>query len=292
MSWYALVLVSSLWSWQSPLLATYAPATKGLRLVSQHLFFMPPGRSWTTTDTGDHQKLEPLARSITVKVLVGRNSGSGILIQKQGPLYSVLTNHHVVNAGKSYRIQTPDGKIYAAKVLENHHFNRQSRFLGNDLDVLQFSSSRAYTIATLNPTAKLEVGEAVFAAGFPHDYDPAISEEFVFTDGYVSFVLDRSFVGGYRIGYTNWIQQGMSGGPLMNWRGDVIGVNGLHAYPLWGNPYVFKDGSSPHLPLRKEIARSSWAIPIATFICLTPLTKMTLTTPVKRELCARDRSNS
>lgn len=47
--------------------------------------------------------------------------------------------------------------------------------------------------------------------------------------------------------------------------GQVVGINGMHAYPLWGDPYVFKDGSLPCPKMRAVMEQSSWAIPIETF---------------------------
>ena len=76
--------------------------------------------------------------------------------------------------------------------------------------------------------------------------------------------------GGYQIGYTNDIEKGMSGGPLLNARGEVVGVNGVHAYPLWGDPYQYKDGSEPNAALREQMSKYSWGIPIDTFKQLAP----------------------
>ena len=54
----------------------------------------------------------------------------------------------------------------------------------------------------------------------------------------------------------------MSGGPLLNRRGEVVGINGIHAYPLWDATEYYADGSEPCAALQDFIARSSWGIPI------------------------------
>lgn len=94
------------------------------------------------------------------------------------------------------------------------------------------------------------------------------SKGFVFTIGQVSLFTDKAFAGGYQIGYTNAVEKGMSGGPVLNRQGQVVGVNGIHAYPLWGNPYVFKDGSMSSVAMQQQMSRYSWAIPIDTFVQL------------------------
>ncbi|MBC6423922.1 MAG: trypsin-like peptidase domain-containing protein [Hormoscilla sp. SP12CHS1] len=74
----------------------------------------------------------------------------------------------------------------------------------------------------------------------------------------------------YQIGYSNNIKKGMSGGPILNSEGKVIGVNGIHAYPLWGDPYRYEDGTPPSEAMRAAMKHLSWGIPIQTFAQLVP----------------------
>jgi hypothetical protein len=85
---------------------------------------------------------------------------------------------------------------------------------------------------------------------------------FVFIGGKVSLVLSKALEAGYQVGYTNRLEKGMSGGALLNKQGEVVGVNGMHAYPLWNAPSVFVDGSQAEEKLHQEIVGLSWAIPI------------------------------
>jgi S1-C subfamily serine protease len=196
------------------------------------------------------------ARAITVKVKVGRNSGSGVLLRQQGTLYTVITNRHVINAAAPYVIQTPDGRSHPGYLVKKIDFR------GNDLAMLQFRSKTKYAIAKLGHAKSLLPGSDVFAAGFPHDSVPATKQGFLLTTGSISLIPSQAFVGGYQLGYTNRIYQGMSGGPVLNAEGALVGLNSLHAYPLWGDPYIFQDGSKPDPLTRSLIVRSSWAIPI------------------------------
>lgn len=211
------------------------------------------------------EQLRQVAQEITVKVLVGRSWGSGITIRKQGDFYTVVTNQHVVRAGRDsgYQIQTPDGRIYTADIV------RTASFEGNDLALLQFRSGGAdYTVAALGDSSRLREGDEVFAAGFPFDSEQMGSRGFTFTTGTISLLSDKAVQGGYQIGYTNAVEKGMSGGPILNRQGEAIGINGMHAYPLWGDPYVFADGSRPSDAVREIMTRSSMGIAIATFVQL------------------------
>ncbi|AFW94305.1 trypsin-like protein [Anabaena sp. 90] len=70
-------------------------------------------------------------------------------------------------------------------------------------------------------------------------------------------VLEKALERGYQIGYTNKLEKGMSGGPLLNENGQLIGVNGMHAYPLWDVPSVFIDGTPADEKLHQQIVRLS-----------------------------------
>ncbi len=233
---------------------------------SNSQFGRQPSKLFDTISTQRHLTINILrerARLITVKVQSKNSSGSGILIQRQGSVYLVLTNEHVLQHGDKYSIQTPDGYIHPASRYTAASFD------DNDLGILQFRSNNAsYNVATLGNSAKLAAGDKVFASGFPFAANPSDSGGFVFTVGQVSLVIDKALEGGYQVGYTNKIEQGMSGGPVLNAVGDVVAINGIHAYPLWGEPYTYKDGSKPSPYIRELLVHSAWSIPIDTFLRL------------------------
>ncbi|MER3491937.1 MAG: peptidase S1 [Mastigocladus sp. ERB_26_2] len=204
------------------------------------------------------EQIRHKAQAMTVKVMSKEFLGSGILLKKQDSVYTVLTNAHVLRADDPpYRIQTPDGRIWSANLLTNVKFGT------NDLAILQFRSlDRNYTVASI--AFNTAIGDEVFAAGFPYG-DDGKDKGFTFTIGKVGLILPKALEGGYQIGYTNDIQKGMSGGPLLNHQGEVVGMNGMHAYPLWDIPSVFADGSEADQKLHEQIVRLSWAVPAEKF---------------------------
>ena len=213
------------------------------------------------------QEIENYARKITVKVFSGHNSGSGILIHQQGNIYQVITNDHVLLFGKqnqSYKIKTPDGKIYPATIANQYKFPQK------DLGILEFKSQEKYKIVQLFPLPFPSISETVYAAGFPYQSDTSADDNFTFTTGTVDLITDLSFRGGYQIGSSNDVRQGMSGGPLFNAQGKIIGINGRHKYPAWGNPYIFEDGTVASTEQKEVMSESSWAIPIQTFLQFAP----------------------
>jgi S1-C subfamily serine protease len=234
----------------------------GVSIVLQNL---SPSRANPPVDpplqTRAIAKLQDIAEAITLKVISGDNSGSGIIVRRQGEVYTLVTNQHVLRSGNEpYRVQTPDGEEYEAWVVREESLEQY------DLSVLEFYSDRDYAVARLGNSTEAALDETVFAAGFPFEADAADDRGFRFTMGQIRSIGNRAFNGGYQIGYTNAIKKGMSGGPVLNQRGEAIAINGVHAHPLWGNPYVFEDGSAPSESVFQEMSQLSWAIPMETLL--------------------------
>ena len=243
----------------------------------------------TSTKLGA-KRLRSLARAITVKVLGKKDKflGSGILVNRQGSNYTVVTNAHVLDVEDTlYRVQTVDGRIFKAQRTQKLQNLPTNLFPKEDLAILRFDSpSHDYQIAALESIKKSNLGSRVFAAGFPFAIEGDRDTGFVLKSGQLSWVLDKALEGGYQVGYTNDIQKGMSGGPLLNQAGKVVAINGMHANPLWGEPYVYQDGTEPVAKLRKRMTQYSWGIPIETFINLVNKSGMNIpvsSTPKKSE---------
>ncbi|MBD2517001.1 trypsin-like peptidase domain-containing protein [Nostoc sp. FACHB-973] len=141
--------------------------------------------------------------------------------------------------------------------------------------IVQFRSSTPYRLATIHPQP-VTPGEAVYSAGFPMytqdhlttTFDRGI-QRFRLTQGVVSLLLPKSLDQGYRLGYTNDISVGMSGGPIFNQQRLLVGINGRvkNRDPDFG-VYTFDDGTSPHPEILDQMIHSSWGIPITTYVQL------------------------
>lgn len=201
--------------------------------------------------------MENLARQATVRIKSLKSSGSGTIVRRSGhTTYTVLTNWHVVafDRGDDRAIVTGDGKMHRPLGIP--------RRLGNtDLAIVQFRSTTEYKVPPISERS-VAVGEPLLAAGFP-----AGAGELAVARGFVKLLLPKSLPQGYSLGYTNEVKIGMSGGPIFNARGFLVGINGRGKYrePDFG-VYVFEDGSEPTPELLAKMVKSSWGIPINIYL--------------------------
>ncbi len=136
--------------------------------------------------------------------------GSGFIISPDG---LVVTNKHVVRNGISYTVTFSDGRQLPADLVEEAD--------AYDLAVLRIRSNEKWTPVKLGDSDTLRRGDPVIAIGNPLDYQSTV------TSGIISALnRDESFTE-----FDDYIQtdaainQGNSGGPLFNLKGEVIGVN-------------------------------------------------------------------
>jgi len=238
--------------------------------VSEASVFWATGSGIEVPNRNDRQPLSPAelrenAAEITVKILTDDGWGSGFIVEKRGNIYRVATNDHVIRWSDSFQIQTADGiemeEFYPAQKVESVQFER------DDLAVLEFESLETYPTALLRPISTLEEGDEVFSAGYPESYDRVDERGFAFLHGVVLIDLERPLTMGYRLGNSTDFQKGMSGGPLLNKRGEVVGINGRHR-PIWGGcNYQYRDGEFACDDIANiEADLRGWTIPIETFI--------------------------
>ncbi|NJN12738.1 MAG: serine protease, partial [Richelia sp. RM1_1_1] len=206
------------------------------------------------------ESISQLAQAVTVKVSSNNKGGSGVLIGKQAQTYTILTNAHVLVNKGTHSIQTPDGKNHKATIV-----SRGNSLSGNDLAVLQFQSQENYQVVTFATNSNLSENQEVWAAGFPDD-----SKELVITNGKISVLSPQPLIGGYQIGYTNEIRQGMSGGTLLNQEGKLIGINGLHNNAILNDTYTYEDGTVPNAEEIQRLKKFSFAVPIQTLAKVAP----------------------
>jgi Tfp pilus assembly protein PilF len=176
-------------------------------------------------------EVEQRAKAVSVEMLTG--VGSGVIIHRQGDLYTVITNRHVVckvrpercadlDVHPSYRLKTTDGRIYQVarsdiKLLKDN----VGDFL--DLAIVQFRSNRSYPVAQVADPGSLKVDNAVYTAGFPR------GQSWLFGKGKVYAVVNKRLVGdggGYTVIYDAKTSPGMSGGGAFDLDGRLVAVHG------------------------------------------------------------------
>ncbi|MFM6756659.1 MAG: serine protease, partial [Dolichospermum sp.] len=205
-------------------------------------------------------QLQTIAKQITVRVRDKERGASGTIFARKGNSYLVVTNSHVVRRINNINIITADGQKYPAKILPNTNFDKF------DLAIVEFTSNQTYClpseIADKIASFDINLETPVMAAGY------ALSEDkLVLTTGEVQQIISQpSLKDGYEIGYTSDIQQGMSGGPIISNRGNLIGINGISSYPLINSAYVYTNGKIPTNPEIQEFRKLSWGIPIKTVL--------------------------
>ena len=160
-----------------------------------------------------------IAKQITVKI-DGQNSGSGILIRQDGNNYYVLTARHVVGTKDEYTVVTPDGKRYPV------NYSTVKPFPGVDLAILQFTSGDRYAIAQMGNSQQTKEGVDIYVAGFPYATTAINQSLYQFTTGRVTANANRPLADGYALVYSNNTLPGMSGGPVLDDKGEVVGVHG------------------------------------------------------------------
>jgi tetratricopeptide (TPR) repeat protein len=178
-------------------------------------------------------QVKRISQSVTVAIENQQlqEVGSGFIIQRQGDLYTIVTNRHVVckitssqkcgtpPAAASYIVTTPDGQRYPVSATE-------VKILGKDLDlaIVQFRSPKQYSIAQIDTSASLKADDVIYTTGFP-----ATKPGFQFNDGQALVVVRNRLPedrGGYTIGYDAVTLPGMSGSAVFDRQGRVVAIHG------------------------------------------------------------------
>ncbi|MBD1829976.1 tetratricopeptide repeat protein [Microcoleus vaginatus GB1-A2] len=161
-----------------------------------------------------------IAKSITV-LIDSKNPGSGIIIKRNGNTYTVITARHVFkDAQAKYEIVTPDDKRYLL------NYSSVKKLPNIDLAVVEFTSSQTYSVAKIGNSDLATEGKAAYVAGFPKTSSAINSSIYNFTDGRITANASRPLEDGYALVYSNNTLPGMSGGPVLNENGEVVGIHG------------------------------------------------------------------
>jgi serine protease Do len=139
-----------------------------------------------------------------------RGAGSGFIIDSDG---SILTNNHVIDRAERIVVKLSDGRTFRARTVGADP--------DTDVALIKIDGQAGLPVAPLGDSGTLRMGEWVCAIGNPLGYEHTV------TVGVVSFLGRKLF----DMSLDNYIQTdaainfGNSGGPLINSRGEVIGIN-------------------------------------------------------------------
>ena len=139
----------------------------------------------------------------------GRSLGSGFIINPAG---YILTNDHVIENGREIIVTVKDGKQYKASVV--------GRDAKTDIALLKIDAKHDLPVAPLGDSDDVKVGQWVMTIGDPFGFDHSVTAGIISAKG-------RFIPGNYDdfIQTDAAINPGNSGGPLINVRGEVVGVN-------------------------------------------------------------------
>ncbi len=159
------------------------------------------------------------ANKFVVKI-DGDDGGSGFVVRNNGNRYTVLTNDHVTKTSNRHTITTYDGKTYTSVGVES--FKRHTSV---DLAEIEFESDTRYPIAQLASKPDYGVGSKVYSVGWNATYENLTERSSNLLDGTISG-FQRPDESGYVIKMNLNVVRGMSGSPLLDENGKVVGIYG------------------------------------------------------------------
>jgi len=184
------------------------------------------------------EKLEDAAQQTTVQINSEGNDspgGSGVIIDKKGKIYTVLTANHVVcdaiqgrkpvtcSTGINYTIHTYNGKDYPIK--DRQIFQKNPK--DPDLAIVTFEAQENYPVAALGNSEEIKIGAEIKVTGFPSIFgNKGKDRTYTVTPGTV-VTFNPGAVNGYKLVYNATTFVGNSGGPVFDGNGRVIGIHGL-----------------------------------------------------------------
>ncbi len=169
-------------------------------------FFNPPSRNNQNNQKGNERKFKQ------------SGLGSGVIYQKKGKVYYIVTNNHVIEGADAIKVSIDQKKFYEATIMGSDP--------ETDVAIIKIETPDNLKVASFGNSDKVGVADFVSAIGNPFGLSGTM------TFGIVS-AIGRSDLMNDKLSLTDFIQTdaainpGNSGGPLINIDGEVIGINTL-----------------------------------------------------------------
>ena len=176
-----------------------------------------------------------LVNPAVVTVYAGPEVGSGSFVRSEG---WVLTNRHVVRETSQVTVKTADQKVYDGEV--------KAIDIRNDLALIHLTTAAQFPTVRLVESVTIRPGDRVFAIGSP------FGKAGTLTAGTFSRTTER----GSLQTSSGLLKPGNSGGPLLNDRGEMIGINkglleddsGLATSAIFVQEFLKQNSAAPAQP--------------------------------------------
>ena len=150
-----------------------------------------------------------------------RGLGSGVIVSADG---YIVTNHHVIDGAEEIKVELNDNRSFAAKVIGSDP--------PSDLAVLKIET-KGLPVLPLGDSDRVRVGDIVLAVGNPLGVGQTVTMGIISAKGRQTGLSDGSFEDFLQTDAP--INQGNSGGALVNTNGELIGINSQILSPSGGN---------------------------------------------------------
>jgi S1-C subfamily serine protease len=161
-------------------------------------------------------------QSFFFEMVPTRALGSGFLISQDG---RILTNNHVISGSSKIEVRFSDGSRYTARVLVADR--------ADDLALIQIDPKKNVPFLKLGDSDALQVGQKVLAIGNPFGFSGTLTTGIVSSLGREIRNENSTLEGLVQTDAA--INEGNSGGPLLDSQGNVIGINTAILAPSGGN---------------------------------------------------------
>jgi serine protease Do len=178
-------------------------AARRTRAPRQHPFFNDPA----LRDLFGGILGNPQARGPSVQM----GLGSGVIVHSNG---TILTNHHVVDGAEALKVELNNNRIYDAKVIGSD--------APSDLAVVQIEGKNLPALS-LGDSDRVRVGDVALAIGNPLGIGQTVTAGIISAKGRSTGLSDGSFEDFLQTDAP--INQGNSGGALVNTDGELVGIN-------------------------------------------------------------------
>ena len=152
---------------------------------------------------------------------IERGVGSGVIVSSDG---TILTNDHVVDGAQQIKVELPDKRTLDAKVVGTDK--------PSDLAVLKVNANNL-PVLPLGDSDKVRVGDVVLAVGNPLGLEQTVTAGIISAKGRSTGLSDGSFEDFLQTDAP--INQGNSGGALVNTNGALVGINSQILSPSGGS---------------------------------------------------------